>query len=73
MQSGSSLLITLLKFVVAFILAFFGIDVTCALFSALHLTIFNWVCGHNQYIQFPILYVLIYLFLGLVPPFSKKK
>ena len=73
MQSGSSLLMTLLKLVVAFILAFFGIDITCTLFSALHLTIFNWACGHNQYIQFPILYVLIYLFLGLVPPFYKKK
>ena len=72
MRSDSTLFIALLKLVTAFVIAFFGMDATCALFSALHLTIFNWVCGHYQYIQLPILYILVYLLLGLVPPFSKK-
>jgi hypothetical protein len=40
----------------------------CSLFLALHLRAFDFVCGHNVYIQLPFLIVGTYLLLGLFPP-----
>jgi hypothetical protein len=52
----------------SFALSWFIAGVMCSLLLAFHLRAFDFVCGHNVYIQLPFLIIGTYLLLGLFPP-----
>jgi len=51
------------------ILAWFLAGGACGALLKLHLSAFDFVCGHNVYIQLPFLIIGIYFLLGLFQPF----
>ena len=52
------------------ILAWYLAGGVCGALLKLHLSAFDFVCGHNVYIQLPFLIISIYFLLGLFQPFQ---
>ena len=61
-----------MKLIISLIIAFILPYLTCAIIGAFDLRIFDFVCGHNTYLQIPVIFFLSYFLLSFVPQLNKN-
>jgi len=71
--TGQEVVLFLIRFVMAALLTFPASGLVCVALDRFELRAVDFLCGHNVFIQLPVLLIILIVGLGWIPPFNKYK
>lgn len=60
---------TIIRLVISIFASILLAKEVCVVLSEKQALAFDWVCGHNVFLQWPIIFLIVFLCLGLLPWF----